>query len=829
MLWFHGSNVRTMLITLNQKRGHVLKDLRLAVRSLLKRPAFAAVVVFTLALGIGANTAIFSVVDAVLLRPLPYGEPERLVAVWAKDATKNLTNQPVSFLNYVDWKAQGEAFEELSAIRAESLNLTGLGEPERVNGVKVTVNMLKTLGVRPEIGRDFLAEEGQPEKASVALVSYGLWQRRFGADPKLVGQTLMLDAKPHTVVGVLPRWLKYPGLQLPPNGADIWIPFLVSPSQNLRGFANLRLVGRLKPGITLTQAQADVDLIARRLEQQYPQDNTNLGISVIPLQEQLVGNVRLALLILTGAVSLVLLIACANVANLMLARAASRGAETAIRSVLGAGRWRLVRQVLVECGVLSLAGGAVGMLLAYSGLFWVRTLNVAGLPRLEEVGLNLKVLAFTMAASIATGVVCGLLPSLQFSAVRLNDSLKEGRKGAAGGGRNRRWLRGLVVAEIALASVLLVGAGLLLRSFERVIETDPGFKPRNVLTLNVPLPTTNYPDQPRQLAFYEAALPRLSSLPGVESAAGVFRVPLVGLATSTFSIEGKPVALGGKPNCDYRTVSPSYFHTLGIPLRSGREFSERDRPDSPDAIVINEELARRFFPGENAVGRRLQIGNEETRFREIVGVVGDVHITSLAAPVDPAIYVPMAQNTWPQALRISTFALRTSLEPRSLLAAIRKEVQAIDPSLPVTQVQTMDEIVEGSLAQQRFSLTLLMVFAAVAGILAVIGIYGVMSYNVTQQTHELGIRLALGAQREEIVSMVVRDGARLALLGVAIGIVGSLFLTRLMSGLLFGVSATDPLTFAVMALTLIAVCVVAGGIPALRAARVNAITALRAD
>jgi putative ABC transport system permease protein len=807
----------------------MLKDLRLAVRSLLRRPGFTLVVVVTLALGIGANTAIFSVVNAVLLSPLPYKEPERLVAVSARNSVRNLTNQPVSFLNYTDWREQGQAFENLAAIRAESLSLTGRGEPERVNGVKVTVNILATLGVTPEHGRDFLPEEGRPEAASTALLSYGLWQRRFGGDPKIIGETLTLDNKPHTVIGILPRWLRYPGLMMPQTGAEIWIPYFVSPSQNQRGFANLRLVGRLKGGVSLATAQSDMDLIARRLEQQYPADNTNLGIGLVPLLEQLVGNVRPAITILVGAVSLVLLIACANVANLMLARASGRGTETAIRSVLGASRWRIVRQILSESVILSFLGGALGAVLAWAGLTWVRTMNVLSLPRLDEIGINFEVLAFTLVASTATGLLCGILPALQFSRVALHDRLKEGRKGTAASGNHRRWLRGLVVAEIALSMVLLVGAGLLLRSFKRVIDSNPGFDPRNVLTISVPLPQANYPDQLRQLQFYETALPRLAALPGVESASGAFRVPLVGLATATFSIEGQPVAVGNKPNTDYRAISPDYFRTMGIPLRHGREFTERDRVDTPDAAIINEELARRFFPNEDPVGKRLQLAAEETRFRDIVGVVGDARLTSLVGQVDPAVYVPMTQNTWPQALRISTFAIRTGLEPRSLLAAIRKEVHSIDPSLPVTQVQTMEEIVQGALAPLRFNLILLLIFAGVAGTLSVIGIYGVMSYSVTQQTHELGIRMALGARPSEILSLVAGDGAKLAIAGVVIGVAGSLGLTRLISGLLFGVSATDPVTFAVIALGLTVICIVAGGIPARRAARVNAIVALRGE
>lgn len=807
----------------------MFKDLTLAVRSMVRRPAFSAVVVLTLALGIGATTAIFCVVDGVLLSPLPYREPERLVVVSARNAVKNLTNQPVSFLNYTDWRAQGAVFEQLAAIRAESLNLTGQGEPERINGVRITVNILETLGVSPEHGRDFLPEEGQREKASVALISHGLWERRFGGDPSIIGRSLTLDEAPHTVIGILPRWLKYPGLVMPQTGADIWIPYLVADSQNRRGFANLRLVGRLKPGVSLSKAQTEVNLIARRLEEQYPQDNTNLGIGVVPLQEQLVGNVRLALQILMGAVGMVLLIACVNVANLMLARAAGRDAETAIRAALGASRWRLARQLLTECGLLSLMGGAVGVAVAYAVLLWVRASNVASLPRLEEISLDPRVLLFSLGASIVTALFCGLLPSLQLSAVSLNPGLKESRKGSVCGGRHRAWLRGLVVVEIALSLVLLVGAGLLLRSFDRVTRTDPGFNPTNVLTFSVPLPQVNYKDQEAQLRFYEAALPRLHALPGVDDAAGVFRIPLVGLATAIFSIEGKPLPPGTKPNADYRPVSPTYFQTMGIALREGREFSEGDGRDSPDVVIINEELARRFFPDENPIGRRLQVGAEETRYREIVGVVGNARLTSLAAPIDPAVYLPMAQNTWPNALRLSSFAIRTRLEPRSLIGAIRKEVQSIDPTLPVTQVQTLQEIIDVSLAPQRFSLTLLLAFATVAGFLAMIGIYGVMSYNVSQQTHDVGIRMALGAGRDEILRMVVGDGAKLALLGAALGVVGSLLLSELMSGMLFGVSATDPLTFVVTTFVLMGVCIVAGGIPARKAAAVSAIVALRGD
>lgn len=807
----------------------MLRDLRLALRSLLKRPGFNSVIIITLALGIGANTAIFSVVNTVLLAPLPYQDPARLVAVWAKNDQKGLTNQPVSYLTYLDWKEQNQVFDHLAAIRPEAFSLLDKGEPERVNGLRVTVNILPLLGAQPARGRDFLPEEGQPEKASVALISHGLWQRRYGGDPKLIGQTLTLDAKPYTVIGILPPGLKYPGLQLPPTGADVWIPFIVVPSQNTRGFANLRLVGRLKPGVTLERAQSEMDLIARRLEQQYPTDHTNLGIQVVPLQEQLVGRVRPALLILLGAVGLVLLIAGANVANLLLARAAGRRAETAIRTALGASRWRLIRELLTECLLLSLLGGLAGVLLAAQGVSWVKRLNIGNLPRVEELGIDLWVLGFTFLISLLTGLVFGLVPALQSSRGELTEALKVSRKGAAGGVQHRRWLNSLVVAEIALALVLLVGAGLLLRSFRLISAVDPGFNPHNVLTLSVPLPPANYPDQQKQAQFYENALAKLNAVPGVQAAAAVFRIPVVGLATAIFTIEGKPIPFGNEPNADYRTISPNYFRTIGIQLRRGREFNERDAADAPDVVIINEELARRFFPGEDPLGKRLQIATERTRFREIVGVVGNARLTSLEGKVDPAIYVPLAQNSWPHALRTSYFVLRTEVLPRHLLASIRDNLHSLDPALPVTQVQTMEEILANSLATRRFNMTLLLVFAGVAGLLALVGIYGVMSYTVTQRTHELGVRMALGARPTDVLKMVIIDGAKLTLIGVVVGLACSFALTRLMAQLLYGVSASDPLTFAVIALLLTIVAMLAGVIPARRAAQVNPVLALRGE
>jgi predicted permease len=804
------------------------QDLRFAWRSLRKRPGFTLVVVFTLALGIGANTAIFSVVSAVLLAPLPYGQPERLIALFAKNERRNLRQNPVSYANFQDWRAQSQSFEQMAAVRGESFSLTDRGEPERVNGARVTTNILPLLGVRPIAGRDFLPDEEQPEKAAVALISYGLWQRRYAADPNLFGQTVTLEGRPYTIIGVLPAWLKFPGLPFPPAGAEVWIPFVPLPNELNRSFANTRIIGKLRPGVSQAQAQNEMNIIAARLEQQYPNDNTNLRVEMIPLTEVLTGRVRLGLWILLGAVGVVLLIACVNVANLLLARAAGRQTEIAIRTALGASRWRVIRQLLTECLLLSLGGCALGLLLAYQGVGLLTKTRAGNIPRLEEIGINGRVLVFTLLVSCVTALLFGLLPALQASRLHLVGALKDGRKGAAGGG-NRRWLNGLVVTEIALALVLLVGAGLLIRSFRAVSEVDPGFNAHNLLTLAVPLPQAGYSDQAAQHRFYENVLARLQAVPGVESAAVVFRLPLVGLATAIFTVQGQPMASGTEPNADYRVISADYFRAIGIPLLRGRAFNERDTVDAPDAVIVNEELAKRHWPGEDPIGKRLQVAQEKTRWREVVGVVGNAKLSGLEAPVDPAIYVPIAQNTWPHALRTSALVVRTQADPQSLTAALRQELRAIDPALPITQVRTMAEIVNESLAPRRFNMALLLIFATVAALLAVVGIYGVMSYSVAARTNEIGVRLALGAQPLDILRLVIGEGAKLTVGGVLLGLLGAFGLTRLMAGLLFGVSAVDPVVFTMIGLLLAATALLATYLPARRAARVNPVTALKYD
>jgi putative ABC transport system permease protein len=806
------------------------QNVRYALRNLRKRPVFSVIVVFTLALGIGANTAIFSVVDAVLLAPLPYSDPDKLVVLWAKNEKQNLTQQPVSYPNIVDLREASHVFERLSVVRGELFSLTDRDEPERVTGVRVSTNILTLLGVTPALGRNFLPEEEQPAKASVALLSHGLWQRRYAGDPRLLGQAIIIDGKSYTVIGILPAWLKQPGMTLVNlSDPDVWIPVVPAASEQNRNFANMRIVARLKMGVTRAQAQSEVDTLGARLEKQYPDSNTNLRFGVVGLREQLTGRVSKALWILLGVVGCVLLIACANVANLLLARAASRQSEIAVRNALGATRPQLIRELLTECMVLSLTGGLLGLLLAYLGVTVMTSLSSGGIPRADEIGISREVLLFTMLLSLLTGLAFGIVPALQSSRSQLTEDLKEAKKGASGSVRHRRSLNALVVIEIALALVLVAGAGLMMRSFRSVLGIDPGFDPHNVLTFSAALPLATYKDQQQHVQFFERALAKIRALPGVEAAAGTFRVPIAGFATAIFSVQGKPVPTGQAPIADYRAITVGYFRAIGIRLLKGREFTERDSADAPDAVIVNEELARRSWPGEDPIGKRLQVGTELTRWRQVVGVVGNARLSGLEAKVDPAIYVPFPQNSWPNALRNSFIVLRATTDPQSLIPAIRRELRSVDPTFPITQIRTMDEIVGDSLSQRRFNTALLALFAFVAVALAAVGIYGVMSYAVSQRTREMGIRMALGAEQSDITKLVTSNGARLAALGIAIGVVAAAISSRLMSSLLFGITATDPMTFVFTALLLAAVTLLASYIPSRRAARTDPIAALRYD
>ena len=806
------------------------RNVRYALRNLRKRPVFSLIVVFTLALGIGANTAIFSVVDAVLLAPLPYGDPDKLVVVWAKNEKQNLTQQPISYPNIVDLKQANHVFEHLSAVRGELFSLTDRDEPERVTGVRVSTNILTLLGVTPALGRNFLPEEEQPAKAAVALLSHRLWQGRYAGDPRLIGQAIIIDGKSYTVIGILPAWLTQPGMTLGNlSDPDVWIPVVPAANEQNRNFANMRIVARLKLGVTPAKAQAEVDTLAARLEKQYPDSNTNVRFGVVGLREQLTGRVSKALWILLGVVGCVLLIACANVANLLLARAASRQSEIAVRNALGATRPQLIRELLTECVVLSLTGGLLGLLLAYLGVTLMTSLSSGGIPRANEIGISRDVLLFTLLVSLLTGLAFGTVPAFQSSRSHLTEDLKEAKKGASSSVRHRRSLNALVVIEIALALVLVAGAGLMMRSFRSVLGIDPGFDPHNVLTFSAALPLATYKDQQQHVQFFERALAKIQALPGVQAAAGTFRVPVTGFATAIFTMQGKPVPTGQAPMADYRAITVGYFRAIGIRLLKGRDFTERDNADAPDAVIVNEELARRSWPGEDPIGKRLQVGTELTRWRQVVGVVGNARLSGLEAKVDPAIYVPFPQNSWPNALRNSFIVLRTTTDPETLVPAIRRELRSVDPTFPITQIRTMDEIVGDSLSQRRFNTTLLALFAFVAVALAAVGIYGVMSYAVSQRTREMGIRMALGAKQSDITKLVTSSGARLAALGITTGLVTAAVSSRLLSSLLFGVSATDPMTFGVTAVLLGALTLLASYIPSRRAARTDPIVALRFD
>ena len=797
----------------------LIQDVRYGVRVMRKRPWFTAVVVLTLALGIGANTAIFSVVNAVLLRPLPYRNAERLV--WVSGNVRGGTNRAsVSPPDYVDYRAQNTVFEEFAASTSVPfpVNLTGAGEPERLTGSRVTANYFRAFGVEPALGRGFGADEERAGPTPVAVLSDGLWLRRFGGDPSVVGKTLTLDGKAVTVVGIAPPEFQYPA------GAELWLPLdFDDPEMKIRAAHFLRPIGLLKNGVTIEQAKAETDLIARRLEEQYPETNERWSLNLVPLEEQVVGGVRTSLWVLLGAVGFVLLIACANVSNLMLARAAARRRELALRTALGASRWRVARQQLVESVLLSLAGGALGLLLAVWGVDVLAALGAGDIPRSREIGVDGRVLAFTAALSVLTGLAFGLLPALRASRPDLNEVLKDAGRGTSGPGRGRV-RSALVVSEIALSLVLLIGAGLLVKSFVGLLSVNPGFDPASVLTLRINLARARYPKPEQAEAFFGDLQRRVAGLPGVEAAGMVSELPLSGQPNDMyFYVAGRPPQTADqKVTADYRRVNQDYFRAMRIPVLRGRDFTEQEVTGNAQVVVINETLARNFFPDEDPLGRRLVIdfGNQEEF--EVVGVVGDVRHRALDGEVYQMMYVPT--------LRIggTNLVVRTSsADPLALATAVRGEVAAVDKDQPVSGVRTLEEVVAGSVAQQRFRTLLLAVFAGVALLLAGVGIYGVIAYSVTHRTHEIGIRMALGAGAADILKMVVGQGMALALAGIAVGLLAALALTRVLSSLLFGVTATDALTFATVSLLIAAVALLACLLPARRATKVDPMIALR--
>jgi putative ABC transport system permease protein len=809
--------------------GTLFKELRYGIRSLLKHPGFTAIAVITLALGIGANTAMFSVINAVLLRPLPYHEPGRLVTIWEESPERGMYEMPVSFANLRDWVDQNHTFEQISGYTFTNLNLTGAGEPVRLSTVRSSANLFPLVGAAPLLGRAFLTEEDKEGANHVVILGHALWQSRFGSDSAIVGRSLTLNNQSYTVVGVMPSSFQFPvgfgylGKVLN-EPIDLYVPLAATSKELVRGNYSFFAIGRLKPGVTIDQARAEMSTIESRLEKQYPEGNTGIGVKLVPTQEQTVKEIRPALLVLLGAVAFLLLIACANIANLLLARAASRQKEMAIRAALGASRLRVLRLLLTESLMLSLAGGGLGLLLALWGTAALMSLAPDNIPRLNEVGVDARVFAFTLAVSLITGIVFGLIPAVHAAKPDLNGALKEGSRGSMGSAAGKRTRSVLVAVEVALSLVLLIGAGLMIKSFLRLQQMNLGFNPENVLAVNLTLSHSKYGEDRQQAAFFQEALQRLQLLPGIQSAGATTGLPLtLNLSGSDFRIEGHPDPEAGKEMIiNTRSVSPGYFHTLGIPLIKGRDFSDRDKSDAPKAAIINQDLARIYFPNEDPMGKRITFDDGQS-WISIVGMIGDVKQLGLDSSAKAEVYFPYLQVAAPS----MSLVVRTASNPLNVAAAVKSQIQMIDMDLPIDNARTMQQLLAESASGRRFNMLLLTVFAVVALVLAIVGIYGVMSYTVTQRTHEIGIRVAIGAQPRDVFRMVIGQGMMLAMIGVAFGLVGAFALTRLMTTMLFGVEPTDPTTFVSIAVLLTGVALAACYIPGRRATKVDPLVALR--
>jgi len=796
----------------------MLSDVRFALRALRKKPGFTLVAVLTLALGVGANTAIFSVVNGVLLRPLPYPKPDRLVAIWQNDLAHGILKNTVSVPNFLDWKAESDVFDAMATWRNNAVTLGAGTAPVRVRTGAVSADFFEVMGVAPVVGRTFLPDEYRFGAPPAIVLGYAAWRAHFAADRSVVGRQVRVDGRPVTVVGVMPEGFAFP------RRAEAWEPLAFDPAGLPgRGLVFLQVVGRLKPGVALERARAQMTAIADRLRQEYPNDNAGQGVTVLPLREDAVGDVRAALIVLSGAVGFVLLIACGNIANLLLARGVSRQREIAVRAALGAGRARLVRQLLVESLLIAAAGGAAGLLLGLWSFDALVALLPANLPRVSEIRFDGRVLAFTFTLALVSGLLFGLVPAVRASRGDLAGAFRE--RTAGGGGRRLR--NGLVVAEMALAMTLLVGAGLLLTSFARLQSVEPGFEPRGVLVASYVLPDGRYGTAAREGAFVEGVLARLAANPAIDSAGATTTLPLQGSSLDlTFVVEGQPEpAPDDYPDADFDSVTPGYFETLHVPLRAGRTFRATDTAEAPPVVIINEALAQRYFPHENPVGRRLRVEwTNDPPFREIVGVVGDIHHAELGVAPRPAMYTPATQLSW----SFGSFAVRAR-PGADAAAAVRQAIAAVDPELAPGNVAPLDAIVSSSIAQPRFRSLLVGGFAATALLLAIVGLAGVLSYSVSQRTTEIGVRLALGARSGQIVRLVVGEGLALAAAGTVVGAAGALALGGTLTSLLFGVSAFDGRIYLSLAVLLTAVAALACYVPARRAARVDPMAALRAE
>ena len=803
-----------------------LRDLRYAIRVMAGNRAFSAAAIIVLALGIGANSVIFSVVNAVLLSSLPYPDADRIVMVFESDRQRQ-TQEAVSAANFLDWREQNQVFESIAAFREENMSLTGADRPERIPSVIATADLFSVLGVKPMLGRVFRTDEENLRSSRVAVISQGLWERRFGADPNIIGQKITVNGEPLMIIGVMPGSFRFP------SETDLWIsPRYVVPEHILRPSIDmttsrdshyLNAIARLKPGITIRQAGAEMDTIANRLEKLYPGDNEGRGVSLTTIREDVVGKIRPTLLVLFGAVGFVLLIACGNVANLLLARGASRQKEMAIRTALGASRFRLIRQLLTESALLAIGAGALGILLALWGINALVALIPADITPTKGIQIDTVVFGFTLVLSLITGLVFGVVPAWQATRGELNESLKDGGRGSSGGLRRSRVRSVLIVSEIALSLVLLIGAGLMIKSFIRLVHVNPGFETGHIATMRLSLPAAQYQTAPKRAMFFQQVITGLQGFSGIQSAGAISRLPLTsGNSSRGFNIEGHAES-NDSVNIDYRVISPDYFRSMGIRLVKGRDIDDHDNNPSSGVVIINETMARLFWPNETALGQRVRLEGDENPWMEVVGIVADVKHFGLESQTKPEIYVPYFIDPWP----FMTIVVRSSSDLASLSAAIRDQVWSVDKDIPIPNIRTMDQLLSTSVARPRFNMLLLGVFAVIALVLSAVGVYGVMSYSVVQRTHEIGIRMALGAAKPDVLKLVVVQGLKLLLIGIGLGLLAALALTRVLTSMLFGVEPTDPATFAMISVLLACVALTACIVPARRATKVDPIVALR--